>query len=147
MNQFYEFIAKQAGRISFLSKSACYSTILVMLFSASYSQSIFTNPITDPSPNSYNPFTSGQTVNPNITVSGIGRGPGIGSNAGSNRYNANNWSTTTFDASDYFEFTLTPNSGYLINFINFTYTGQLSSGTPTFKFRSSVDGFTADIGS
>ena len=110
-------------------------------------QSIFNNPITDANPGSYNPFVLGQTVNANITVSGIGRGPGISGNAGINRYTATNWSLAALDVNDYFTFTLTPNSGYLINFVSFVYTGQASgTGPTTFAIRSSVDGFISNIG-
>eukprot|EP01035_Chromulina_nebulosa_P062317 gene62317-85214_t len=93
-----------------------------------------------------NPYTAGQTVNPNITVSGIGRGSGITGNNANNRYNARSWSLF-FDANGYFEFTLTPNSGFLIDFTSFVYTGQVSFlGPVVFAFRSSVDGFVSDIG-
>lgn len=111
-----------------------------------YGQSIFNNPITGTDPGLSNPYTTGQVVNANITVSGIGRGPGVNGNAGANRYNTRDWSTTTLDLNDYFEFTLTPNSGYEIDFVSFVYTGQVSSSTPTLVFRSSIDGYTANIG-
>lgn len=113
----------------------------------SFGQSIFDNPITGTNPNTANPYTAGQTVNGNITVTGIGRGSGITGTNANNRYNANGWSTSGIDMNDYFEFTLTPNSGYKINFVSFVYTGALSSGSSTHEFRSSVDGFTASIGS
>jgi hypothetical protein len=112
----------------------------------SWGQSIFTNPITGTNPNTANPYTAGQTVDANIAVSGIGRGSGIiGTNA-NNRYNAQNWSTGTIDLADYFEFTITPNSGYKINFVSFVYTSQVSSGTVNHAFRSSVDGYSSNIG-
>lgn len=72
---------------------------------------IFTNPITATNPNTANPFTAGQTFDPNITVSGIGRGTGIAGQNANNRYNASGWSTTTIDLNDYYEFTLTPLAG------------------------------------
>lgn len=111
-------------------------------------QSIFTNPITGTNPSSANPYTAGQVVDPNITASGIGRGPGITANAGDNRYNAANFTTAaTLDGSDYFTFTLTPNSGFEIDFTSFVYTGQRSTtGPASFAFRSSVDMFASNIG-
>ncbi len=145
MKHLYNFKIKQAGSRTFFLRRFTFFSVLLLTLNVSSAQ-IFTNPITDASPFSSNPFTTGQTVNANITVSGIGRGSGITGNAGSNRYNAANWSTTGIDLNDYFEFTLIPNAGFLINFTSFVYSGQVSSGTPTFKFRSSVDGFTADIG-
>jgi hypothetical protein len=109
---------------------------------------IFSNPITDANPSTSNPYTNGQTVNANITVSGIGRGPGILGNNASNRYNSRDWSTaTSIESMDYFTFTLTPNVGYEIDFVSFVYTSQASPDGPTvFAFRSSLDGFASDIG-
>ena len=123
--------------------------VIIGLFTSElgWGQSIFTNPITGTNPNTDNPYTNGQTVNSNISASGIGRGSGISGANANNRYNANGWSTGAIDLNDYFEFTITPNSGYKIDFVSFVYTGQVSTGTPNFAFRSSLDGFTADIGS
>ena len=119
---------------------------LALLFSCfSWGQPIFTNPLTYSATIPASPYTAGQTVDPNLTVSGIGRGSGINGTSTANRYTANNWSTGALDPNDYFEFTLTPNSGYEINFVSFVYTGQLSSGTPSYSFRSSLDGFTSNI--
>lgn len=112
----------------------------------SFGQSIWTNPITGANPGLTNPYTTGQVVDANITVSGIGHGAGVNGNAGANRYNQNSWNTAGIDLTAYFEFTLTPNATCEIDFVSFVYTGQLSSGTMSFVFRSSVDGFTANIG-
>ena len=128
-------------------------TLAVMAFAViaalpSRAQSIWTNPITDANPSAANPFTTGQTVDANITVSGIGRGAGATANAGGNRYNANSWNTGALDATAYFTFTLTPNPGGFINLTSFVYTSQASGTGPTsFRFRSSLDGFAADIAS
>jgi hypothetical protein len=121
--------------------------IIVMLVSVvGWGQSIFDNPITFAAAIPPSPYTAGQTVNANITVSGISRGSGIAGVSAGNRYNANNWSTGVIDLTDYFEFTLTPNAGYQINFVNFVYTSQVSTGSPNHAFRSSLDGFTSNIG-
>ena len=145
MKHIYKTMEIQASKISSLVKRGGFALCLILAVNVSFSQ-LLTNPITDPNPSSYNPFILGQTVNANITVSGIGRGSGISPNAGTDRYNAVNWSTGALDPNDYFEFTLIPNAGFLINFTNFVYLGQVSSGTPNFKFRSSIDGFVGDIG-
>ncbi|CAM3413313.1 hypothetical protein FLLO111716_08895 [Flavobacterium longum] len=109
---------------------------------------IWTNPITGTDPGLTSPYTTGQTFDTNISVSGISRGSGLTGNAGSNRYNATAWTTAgSVDANDYFEFTLTANTGYEIDFSSFTYTGQVSSGTPSFAFRSSKDSYVSNIGS
>ncbi len=109
---------------------------------------IFSNPITGAHPGQSNPYTIGQTINANITVSGIGRGTGLSGANGNNSYNASDWTTSgSLDANDYFDFTLTPNSGYKINFTDFTYIGQSSAQGPTnFAFRSSVDNYATNIG-
>ena len=54
---------------------ACYSFLIMYLFVVNFGfgQSIFENPITgeDIDPEISNPYTNGQNVDPNITVSGI----------------------------------------------------------------------------
>ncbi len=108
---------------------------------------LFTNPITGTNPNTANPYTTGQTVNPNITATGIGRGSGIGGTNANDRYNANGWNSASLDLNDYFNFTITPSFGYVINFTNFMYTGQASAtGPSSFRFRSSADNYAGDIG-
>ncbi len=109
--------------------------------------SIWENTITGSNPGQSAPYTTGQTFNSNITVSGITRS-GISGNNANDRYNTTNWPTAgSIDLSKYIEFTLTPVSGYEIDFTSFTYTGQVSTGTPTVVLRSSVDGYTSNIGS
>ena len=100
--------------------------LLSFLFVATigWGQSIFTNPLTFASGVQASPYTAGQTVDPNITVSGIARGSGIAGAAAANRYSANGWSTGAIDLNDYFEFTLTPNATYEIDFVSFVYTSQ-----------------------
>ncbi|WP_462248791.1 T9SS type A sorting domain-containing protein [Ferruginibacter sp.] len=121
--------------------------LLTLAFGAAVAQSIFTNAITDPNPSTANPFTAGQVVDPNITVSGIGRGTGTVAVATSNAYNANGWNSVALDVNDYYEFTLTPSGANAINFISFVYTGAASgTGAVNFAFRSSIDAFTANIG-
>jgi len=132
---------KISGRIFF--------SLLLCLINSSvlFGQSIFTNPITAADPSLSNPFTTGQVVDANITVSGIGRGPGIAASAALNRYSASSWNTLAIDLTAYFEFVITPTSPCEIDFASFVYTGTASGTGPTsFVFRSSVDGFTANIG-
>ena len=119
MKHVYNFRLQGQGNKYFLFRRISFIACFLLLLHTISAQSIFTNGINDPSPFSSNPFTAGQVINANITVSGIGRGSGITGNAGSYRYNAANWSTGGIDMNDYFEFTLTPNTGYLINFTSF----------------------------
>lgn len=108
---------------------------------------IFSNPIDGTNPNTDDPYITGQTVDPNITVSGIGRGAEISGTNTNDRYNANSWNTPSIDLDAYFYFTLTPNAGYEISFTDFVYASQASVTGPTsFAFRSSLDGFASDIG-
>jgi hypothetical protein len=130
-----------------VSASGFLPVILFFLHHLSFGQSIWTNPITGTNPNASNPYTTGQTVNANIAVGGIGRGAGATSTNANDRYNASSWNTGAIDLTAYFEFTLTPNAGCEIDFISFVYTGQASGTGPTsFAFRSSLDGFTANVG-
>ncbi|NJK92548.1 MAG: PEP-CTERM sorting domain-containing protein [Blastochloris sp.] len=119
--------------------------------SGAQAQVIWTNPITATNPSLDNPFTTGQTFNTNVTVSGIGRGTGITGNAGGDRYNAGGWNNADLAATivdnAYFTFTLQANTGFEIDFNTFAYTGQASGTGPTgFAFRSSVDSFAANLG-
>ena len=117
-------------------------------FTLSAQTTLWTNPISGTNPNSNNPYTIGQTVNPFITVTGIGRGAGItGANA-NNRYNASGWQSGNFNISnnDYFTFSLAPLAGYRINLSSFVYTGQSDFGPLSFVFRHSSSGFATNIG-
>jgi fibronectin-binding autotransporter adhesin len=110
-------------------------------------QSIFTNPITGTNPNTANPYTAGQTFNSNITVSGIGRGTGITGTNTNDGYNATGWNSAALDTNDYYNWILTPNSGYKIDFTSFVYTGAASgTGATQVALRSSLDGYTTNIG-
>jgi hypothetical protein len=128
-------------------KNSILISILFLNLTFAWGQSIFTNPITGISPNNSNPYIIGQTIDANITVSGIGRGAGAtGANA-NDRYNANSWNTAAIDLTAYFEWTLTPSAGCDIDFVSFVYTGQASATGPTsFAIKSSLDTYTANIG-
>ena len=126
----------------FLALAACL--IVQLTFGQTV---IFSNTITGTNPSAMNPYTLGQVVQPGLAASGIGRGPGITASSANDRYSAGGWSTTVLDATDYFEWTLTPEPGFEIHLAGFSYTGQRSaSGPQLFALRSSVDGFTSDIG-
>ncbi len=121
--------------------------ILILTSVLGWGQTIFENPITGTNPNLDDPYTAGQIVNSNITVSGIERGSGITGKDANDRYNANAWSTIGLDANDYFQFTLTPNASYEIDLTSFVYTGQASGTGPTnLALRSSIDSYATNIG-
>lgn len=110
---------------------------------------LWANPIIGTNPSSSLPYNSGNVIHPNISVSGISYGPGLLANTGNDLYNVRGFSTGGLDLNDYFEFTMTPELGYKINFTGFAYSGTGSSTeAPTnFIFRSSLDNFAANIGS
>ncbi|SFQ65507.1 Ig-like domain-containing protein [Flavobacterium akiainvivens] len=113
---------------------------------AFYAQTIFSNEITGTNPNTDNPYTSGQVVAANATATGIGRGTGINGNNANNRYNARDWSLTALDANDYFTFTITPATGYALNFTGAQFTAQKSNTGPvSFAVRSSLDNYVASV--
>jgi hypothetical protein len=126
-------------------------TLIVLIFLcinfSGFGQVIFSNLITGNNPNNFDPYINGQIIDPNITVSGIGRGTGINGFNGNDRYNARDWNLSALDIDDYFYFTITPNTGYEIDFISFEYTGQSSQQGPVnIAVRSSLDGYTNNIG-
>lgn len=122
-------------------------SLLLLSFVNGFTQSIFDNPITGTNPNTTNPYIIGQTVNANITVSGIGRGTGIVGAAANDRYNASGLNSVALDVNDYFEFTITPNASFSVSFISFAFTLQRSGTGPTSAaLRSSLDAYGSDIG-
>jgi hypothetical protein len=107
---------------------------------------IYSNAITGTNPNTANPFTTGQTFDPNLTVTGIGRGPGATGTNANDRYNASSFNTATIDLTAYFEWTITPAMDFYIDFASLTGTWQRSGTGPTsYAFRSSLDTYVADI--
>nr|WP_294775768.1 YDG domain-containing protein [uncultured Flavobacterium sp.] len=112
---------------------------------------IWTNPITGSNPAAANPYTAGQTVNANLTASGVGYASGLSALTSTNTYNIGGWTTNaTIDDTQYFSFTLTPATGYKMNMSSFVYTGTAGSRAPrSFAFRSDVNGdnFTTNVGS
>jgi len=130
-------------------KAASIGIVLTALtWTNAHADIISTDDITDSNPSAYDPFTLGISNDSNITASGIGRGAGITGSSAINRYSARSWSTGAFDGDDYFTFTLDAKNGHEINFDSLVYTGQASGTGPTaFAFRSSLDGFTTNIGS
>ncbi|SHL29794.1 T9SS sorting signal type C domain-containing protein [Flavobacterium saccharophilum] len=131
-----------------------YYLVFLAFFFVNFAEAqIWTNPITGTAPSLSNPYTAstGQTINSNITVGGIGRGSsGLLPGTGNNTYSATGWTTnnntTGIDSNDYFEFTLTPNAGYEIDFSSLVYTSTNSNGPRSFVLRSSIDGYAVNIG-
>jgi len=86
--------------------------------------------------------------NANLGSSTISRGAGITAGTNGGRFNATGFTTAaSLDATDYFEFTITPNSGYQFSITSIAIQFQRSSTGPTkFALRSSIDSYAADLG-
>ncbi|MDW8853113.1 PKD-like domain-containing protein, partial [Flavobacterium sp. MMLR14_040] len=113
-----------------------------------FGQSIWTNPLSANNINSNTTYTTGDVKDANITVSGISKGSGVTAATVNGVYTGTDWDSNSFNQNDYFQFTLTPNTGYKINFNSFVYagiTGGSGSGPANFAVRSSLDGFTSNI--
>ena len=125
-------------------------TVLLMSLH-SFGQNLWTNPITGINPQTENPYTTDQTRDPNIAVSGVSRGSALTTTIGvySNTFAAKNWTTNnSIGLNDYFEFTLTPNACYRINFSQFSFVASKPTleGPQNFAVRSSIDNYTSNIG-
>jgi PKD-like domain len=124
--------------------------ILFFVATVGFGQAIFSNPIigVNINPNSSNPYITDQFVDPNIngSDSGLFKSSGISGFTTSDRYNADNWTTSnTLDLNKYFEFKITPNSGYNINFTDLIFNSRLSSNSATWVLRASTDNFVSNI--
>ncbi|WP_198672940.1 DUF7507 domain-containing protein, partial [Algoriphagus litoralis] len=110
--------------------------------------SLWSNPIIGSDPSALNPFTLGDVVVPNLTVSGITRGSGIFPRTTSMRFDATGWNSPSLDPNDYFEFVLLPDVGFKLNLNSFIFDGQTAGiNAPTnFALRSSLDNFSSNIG-
>jgi hypothetical protein len=128
-----------------------YLVAFVMLMAApAFGQVLFSNAIDGvihPAfPALVNPYTSGQIVDPNITVSGIGIGSGVAGTNVSNTYQATGWNSVTKDTDDYFEWTITPDSGRKIDFTSLVVNLSRSAGVVQLQWSSNVSGTQSDIG-
>jgi hypothetical protein len=124
---------------------------LVFVFFAitkfSFSQSIYTNPITGADPSNNAPYTTGQTVATGITVSGLDLSGGVNNADATDRFSADDWTTSgNINLGDYFSWTITPGNCYDLDFTNLVLAFQRSGNGPqNLALRSSVDGYAANI--
>ena len=98
-------------------------------------------------------FAYNGTAIGNVTVSALTKN-GVTTSSSSNNFRANNWAldagnatlTGSLDASKYFEFALTPASGFTLNIASFTFgVGRSATGPRSFQWRSSLDSFAAPV--
>ncbi len=96
-------------------------------------------------------------VDSNVTFTNFGTGPGInptgsgfaaGNPASGKAINYSSWSTLTFDANDYYTFTIAPISGKQMTLTTLLMDAQRSgTGPSTLEVRSSLDNYTTIISS
>ena len=112
------------------------------------SPTLWANPITGTNPSATNPYNTGNVTNPNITVSGISFGSGLIASNANDRFTASGFNVgSTLRTDEYFEFSITPQLGYQVNLNSFYYTAERNSNGPqVLQLRSSLDGFTSNIG-
>jgi len=82
------------------------------------------------------------------SASGITRGGGVAVSTTANSMNSSGWTTNgSIDAGDYYEFTITPAAGMILN-IDTLYLAERRSGTGirNFELRSSLDSYGTTIG-
>lgn len=122
----------------------------LLIFQLGLAQAIWENNIDGNNLSNSNPYTTGDIRDSNITVSGIGYGSGLTAGNFPNSYTTNGWNSNTLNVNQYFEFTITPNTGYKIDFTEFignVARNSSSRGPTTFELRSSVDNYASTIGS
>jgi hypothetical protein len=89
----------------------------------------------------------------NLTSSTISRGAGLSAATNSGRFNAQSWVTTNsvtdaVSGNDYFQFTITPNSGFSFSITSIVANFERSgTGPKAFSIRSSVDSYGSDLAS
>ncbi len=87
------------------------------------------------------------TNDANLASSTISRGSGLSGQNNQDRFNSKNWSLNTLDLTDYLSFTVSPNAGYQVSITSIEIKHERSSQGPTsFALRSSIDGFSTDLG-
>ena len=88
---------------------------------------------------------------PNLAVSTISRGAGLTATANADRFNATNWALTSIAnavaGNNYMQFTISPNVGNSFDVSSIVVRLQRSlTGPSAIAIRSSVDGYTANLG-
>jgi len=82
----------------------------------------------------------------NAVFSSMSRGAGITASAGAGTFSATAWSLGALDATDYFEFSITPDGGFSVTLTNLAFSERRSNtGIRDISIRSSLDSFAADI--
>ncbi len=109
--------------------------------------SLWNNDITGTNPGMSNPFTTGDNRTIGIKEEGgVGYSSNIEGNAGNDRFNTRNWSTSSLDAGKYFTWTIEAEAGYTFSATDLDITLRRSGTGPTgFEVRTSVDNFVSGV--
>ncbi|OYQ45118.1 beta strand repeat-containing protein [Flavobacterium aurantiibacter] len=104
---------------------------------------LYANTISGSSPGNVNNYIANQFLDPNVTSTGISKGPGINGVTGDDRYNTNSYdASTTVVLSDYIQIQIAPIVGKQIDFTAILATFiRTPAGPRNFEVRSSVDNF------
>lgn len=82
----------------------------------------------------------------NASFSAMSRGAGVTASAGANAFVATGWATMGLDATDYFTFTIQPNTGFQLRLDSLVLDERRSgTGIRDWAVRSSLDNYTANI--
>jgi len=125
-----------------------FTVVLMLAIMPLSAQSIvFKNNIEGTNPSQFNPFTEGQETDAHVTATGIGRGAGLTAATESGGYTVTSWNTAVVDNMAYFEFTVTPNPGYRINYSTLEFNIGFSGGpnNAPLAVRTSLSSYATNI--
>src|SRR4051812_11932975 len=117
-------------KVSTLKRISLILILLQVVFNfTTFSQvtQLWTNPITAANPSSTNPYTNGDVKHANVTVSGISFA-GVSAASGTDLFNTTSWSGSgSIVLTTYFNWTITPATGYRMSLTSFAYTATAGS--------------------
>lgn len=89
------------------------------------------------------------SVAANVTASVISRGSGVTANSAGSSISSNGWTTAaSIDVNDYYEFSITPASGYRIDVGTLSFAERRSNtGIRNWEIRTSLNSFSTVVGS
>jgi hypothetical protein len=119
--------------------------VLLSAASAWAQPRIYRNNIDSTDPSAENPYVTGEIKDPNVTVSGLIRSTGLVPSTAQASFRATGWNTASLNANNYFEWTITPNDGYALNFTQLNVNQSYQGGQKATALKSSLDNFTATI--
>lgn len=131
-----------------LLKILAFAWLMFVLFAATTAWAqprIYRNNIDSTDPSAENPYMTGEIKDPNVTVSGLLRSSGLTASPAQASFRAIGWNTASLNPNDYFEWTITPNDGFALNFTQLNINQSYQGGQKATALKSSLDNFTATI--